>query len=59
MNTRWTAHRDKVWEPPAFSWVAEGMRMYKFKRRERKTRGAGRETAAEEAVLRKSCKCEF
>ena len=57
MNTRWTAHRDKVWEPPAFSWVAEGMRMYKFKRRERKTRGErGKlEEQEEKLQLRRQC----
>lgn len=44
----------EVWEPSVFLWVAKGMKETKFKRRERKSREAGRETAAEAGSVKES-----
>lgn len=37
----------EVWELPAFSWMANGVRKTQFKWKERKTREAERETVTE------------
>ena len=44
----------EVWEPSAFFWVAKGMREMKFKKRERKSREAGREIAAEAGSVKEN-----